>query len=101
MNEVVNISPRSGRTKIAQRFIAGIVVHYASHSPRSAATECYGSACDSKQVLPPTLPARYRERFCTCRPFQGLGLFSAADPSTEVWAIFKLSAARTLITNAS
>ena len=40
----------------------------------------YGTACGSKRVLRHTLPARYRERFCTCRPFGAHEFFFSRFP---------------------
>src|SRR5436190_9774323 len=67
-------SPRSGRTKIAQRFIAGNEVIFFKTSPRS------GRQKPSDSIFA-------NEYFC--RPFHGLyGINRADSPAVNCWAIF-------------
>ncbi len=50
INEVFIMSPRSGRTKIAQRFIAG-VTSLCQSQPAKRATERYRTACGSSGLM--------------------------------------------------
>src|SRR6266496_5899631 len=69
MNEALSVSPRSGRTKIAQRFIAGI-----SSSLTIAAREAGDRLLGKSRDL--------RRSFSVARS-TGSALLSADDPSTE------------------
>ena len=65
------LSPRSGRTKIAQRFIAG-VGSIGLIEPAKRATDC------RLNCLPPVVGFS--------RPFHGLGPISALFPALKYWA---------------
>ena len=81
MNEVFLMSPRSGLTKIAQRFIAGIGSSY-QPEPALAGDSLFRS---NREIAAVDFG----------RPFHGLCLVSADYPSTKVLGYYRWSASRT------
>ena len=97
--------PRSGRMKIAQRFIAGWEVYYRGVNPRSGRqSESYRTASNSERMQGSTWRIRVAEidhvaseipKFC--RPLKrALINILIVLPSSELLGYFRTSASRTL-----
>ncbi len=92
-------SPRSGRTKIAQRFIAGNSVELEPKSAKRTAEVSYRTASGSERMQRSTCAldpvATAPGSVTSVARFTGWDSLLAGSPALKCWAIFKSSASRT------
>ena len=90
-------SPRSGRTKIAQRFIAGNSVELEPKSAKRTAEVCYRTASGSERMQHSTCaldPVATAPGSVTSVARLGWDSLLAASPALKCQVIFKLSVSR-------